>query len=73
MSVSKTLLYASGASTVTSNAASYFQEYQSMFTVGVSVVTCVGFVVLSGFNLYFKIKANQREIEKHNLAMEKDG
>lgn len=63
-------MYVFGASTITSNAASYFDEYQSMFTVVVSIVTCAGFIASVAVNLYFKYKTDKRAQEAHNKAME---
>jgi len=66
------LMYVTGASTVTSNLASYFDEYQSMFTVGVSMVTCAGFIASVLWNMRIKYKADRRAEEAHNKAMEPD-
>ncbi len=65
-----TITVAFGASTVTSNVASYFNEYQSTFTVGVSIVTCVGFIASIVFGIYLKLKADKRAQEAHDKAME---
>ena len=48
------IVIATGAATVTSNVASYFDEYQSMFTVGISFVTCIGFIASIGWNMWLK-------------------
>lgn len=63
-------MYVFGASTITSNAASYFDEYQSMFTVVVSMLTCAGFIASVVVNLHFKRKSDKRAEELHNKAME---
>jgi len=64
------LMYITGASTATSNLASYLDEYQSVFTVGVSIVTCVGFSASVLWNIYIKYKADKRAEEVHNKEME---
>jgi len=63
-------MYVLGASTATSNAASYFDQYQSTFTVAVSIITCIGFIASIAVNLYFKYKSDKRAEEVHNKAME---
>lgn len=63
-------IYIFGASAVTSNIASYFDEYQSTFTVAVSIVTCLGLIASVSLNIYFKWKADRRAEETHNKAME---
>lgn len=65
-------MYITGASTVTANAASYFEKYQSMFTVTVSVVTGLFFAMSVMVNIYFRYKADKRADELHNKAMEDD-
>lgn len=65
------LIYITGASTATSNLASYFDQYQSIFTVGVSIVTCLGFIASLVWNGYLKYN-EQKETLRHNKAMEPD-
>lgn len=65
-------MYVTGASTVTSNVASWLDEYQSMFTVGVSIVTCVLFGVSVMVNIYFRYKSDKRAQELHSKEMEND-
>ena len=64
-------IYVTGASTLTSNVASYFDQYQSTFTVVVSVATCAGFIASIFVNMYFRWRKDQREAERHNKEMDK--
>ena len=69
ITTSTSAMYVLGASTITSNVASYFDQYQSMFTVGVSVVTCIGFIVSMIWSIYLKGKADKRADELHRREM----
>ena len=54
LSVINYAIVATGAATVTSNIASYFDEYQSTFTVGISSVTCLGFIVSIAWKMWIE-------------------
>lgn len=54
LTIANSVIIATGAATVTSNAASYFDEYQSMFTVGISAVTCLGFIISIAWGMWIK-------------------
>jgi hypothetical protein len=54
LSVINYVIVATGAATVTTNMASYFDEYQSMFTVGISAITCLGFITSIAWSMWIK-------------------
>lgn len=58
-----------GSSAVTSNLASYFDEYKSMFVVGVSIITCIGLIVSVAGGIYIKW-AMHTETKRHHREME---
>lgn len=69
-SSASTIMYVTGASTLTSNFVSYLEKYQSEITVAVSMVTCAAFTVSVVWSIYIKYKADKRAEEAHNKAME---
>ena len=71
LNITSSLTIAMGASVATSNIASYFDQYQSVFTVGVSVITCAGFIMGIIWGMWIKWAAH-KEIVRHNKRMERD-
>ena len=57
------IIVATGAATVTTNMASYFDEYQSMFTVGISAITCLGFITSIAWQMW--LKWDERKYRRH--------
>lgn len=54
ITVANNIIVATGTATVTSNMASYFDEYQSMFTVGISAISCLGFIISIVWGMWIK-------------------
>ena len=66
LSAANSIAIATGAATVTSNVASYFDEYQSVFTVGISALTCLGFTISLAWGMWIKWDKRKRQIEEKN-------
>lgn len=69
LNIANNVILATGAATVTSNLASYFDLYQSMFTVGISAITCTGFVISIGWGMWIKW-ADHKETKRHHKEIE---
>lgn len=69
LNIANNVIVATGAATVTSNIASYFDEYQSMFTVGISAITCFGLITSIAWGMWIR-RSELKETKRHNKAVE---